>query len=63
MKLKKIVAVAIIIFGAVVLFYWITGIWFPGKPPSEQQQGQSELKAYKSGLFDQPSPAIIHSNK
>ena len=63
MKLKRIVAVAMVIFGVIVLFYWVTGIWFPGKPPSQQQKIQSELKAYKNGLFDKPSPAIIHHNK
>jgi hypothetical protein len=60
MNLKRIVAVCIIVFSVVILYFWVAGIWIPTTPPDAAQQQANERQAAKDGLYNKPSPPIIH---
>ena len=60
MKLKRIVAVALIGFGLFVLYSWVVGFWLPHSPTNPNDAKKAAYNAAEQGLFDQPSPPIIH---
>jgi hypothetical protein len=64
MKLKWITGIGIVVFLVLLINFLIAGYLFSSQPTPGMRPSHAaisaKIKAAKSGLFNPPSPAIIH---